>query len=74
MDHGYSTHATHMSSRLVYLVASLSSDKTKLTITGPPNGKIYPPGPGWLYVVVGGVPSVGAQVVVGTGGNPPIAS
>src|SRR5271170_6358805 len=57
MDLGYVTHGVHANSRLVYLPASLSADQTILTITGPPNAKIWPPGPGWLYLVVGGVPS-----------------
>ena len=74
MDLGYVTHATHMSSRLVYLVTSLSSDRKSLTITAPPNGKIYPPGPGWLYLVVGGIVSTGSQIMIGTGGNPPVSS
>lgn len=74
MDLGYSTHATHMSARLVYLVSSLSSDQKTLTITAPPNGKVYPPGPGWVYLVVDGVVSVGQRTLVGTGGNPPVAS
>ena len=39
---------------------------------GPPNENIYPPGPGWLYVVVDGVPSVGKRVMVGSGEGPPV--
>ncbi|OBZ69282.1 Galactose oxidase [Grifola frondosa] len=70
MDLGYVTHAVHANSRLVYLTALLSEDKQKLTITGPPNGNVYPPGPGWLYVVVDGVPSVGLKVMVGNGKSP----
>ena len=72
MDLGYSTHATHMSSRLVYLTTKLTG--TTLTITAPPNGKIYPPGPGWLYLVIGGVPSTGSRIMIGTGGAPPQSS
>lgn len=65
------THAVHANSRLVYLVASLSiSDNSSLTITGPPSGNIYPPGPGWIYIVVDGVPSVGAKIMVGDGTGP----
>ena len=72
MDLGYVTHAVHANSRLVYLVSSLSDDKTTLTITGPPNGNIYPPGPGFIYVVVDGVPSLGARLIVGDGRGPPL--
>jgi hypothetical protein len=70
MDLGYVTHAVHANSRMVYLTASLSSDRATLTITGPPNRNIYPPGPGWLYVVVDGVASVGKKVMVGDGKGP----
>lgn len=73
MDFGYVTHAVHANSRLVYLVSSLStSDGTTLSITGPPNGNIYPPGPGWIFVVVDGVPSKGTKVMVGNGQGPPV--
>ncbi|KAI0034516.1 copper radical oxidase [Vararia minispora EC-137] len=72
MDLGYVTHAVHANSRLVYLQVSVSDDKQKLTITGPPSGDVYPPGPGWLYVVAGGVPSVGRKIIVGDGHGPPV--
>ncbi|KAI0822841.1 copper radical oxidase [Trametes gibbosa] len=72
MDLGYVTHAVHANSRLVYLESSLSSDKGTLTITAPPNGNIYPPGPGFIYVVVDGVPSVGVKVLVGDGKSPAV--
>lgn len=71
MDLGYVTHAVHANSRLVYLESSLSSDKQTLTITAPPDGNIYPPGPGFIYVVVDDVPSVGVKVLVGDGKSPP---
>ncbi|KAI8989724.1 copper radical oxidase [Trametes punicea] len=70
MDLGYVTHAVHANSRLVYLESSLSDDQETLTIIGPPNGNIYPPGPGFIYVVVDDVPSVGAKVLVGDGKGP----
>lgn len=70
MDLGYVTHAVHANSRLVYLASSLSGDQQTLTITAPPNGNIYPPGPGFIYVVVDGVPSLGAKVLVGDGKGP----
>ena len=72
MDLGYVTHAVHANSRLVYLESSLSSDKATLTITGPPNGNIYPPGPGFIYIVVDGVPSVGTKVLIGDGQSPAV--
>lgn len=73
MDLGYVTHAVHANSRLVYLVASLSTGaSTTIAVTGPPNGNIYPPGPGWIYVVVNGVPSAGAKFMVGDGKGPAV--
>ncbi|PIL24258.1 hypothetical protein GSI_14011 [Ganoderma sinense ZZ0214-1] len=72
MDLGYVTHAVHASSRLVYLVFSLSSDRKTLTITGPPSGEVYPPGPGFIYVVVDDVPSEGVRLLVGDGKGPAV--
>ncbi|TBU65526.1 copper radical oxidase [Dichomitus squalens] len=72
MDLGYITHAVHANSRLVYLVNSLSSDGTALTITGPPDRNIYPPGPGFIYVVADGVPSMGVRLLVGDGSGPEV--
>jgi hypothetical protein len=70
MDFGYVTHAVHANSRLVYLKAALSADHTELTMTGPPNGKVYPPGPGWLFVLVGGIPSEAHHIMIGDGESP----
>ncbi|KAI0313341.1 copper radical oxidase [Amylostereum chailletii] len=72
MDLGYVTHAVHANSRLVFLKTSLSEDGSTLTITGPPSGEVYPPGPGWLYVVAGDVASEGVKVMVGDGRGPPV--
>ena len=70
MDFGYVTHAVHANSRLVRLASSLSGDKQALTISGPPDGNIYPPGPGWLFIVVNNVPSTGVKVMIGDGKSP----
>ncbi|KAG5641654.1 hypothetical protein DXG03_004533 [Asterophora parasitica] len=70
MDLGFVTHAVHANTRLVYLECSISGDT--LTIVGPPNGGIYPPGPGWLYFLVDGVPSKGVKVMIGNGNSPPV--
>ncbi|EJD44964.1 hypothetical protein AURDEDRAFT_64772 [Auricularia subglabra TFB-10046 SS5] len=69
MDLGYSTHALHMNMRHVWLNSARRSNTT-LVVTIPPNPTIYPPGPGWLYVVANGTPSKGQQLLVGTGGGP----
>ena len=50
----------------------LSDDRTTLSVTGPPSGEVYPPGPGWLYVVADGVPSVGKKLLIGDGQGPPV--
>jgi hypothetical protein len=72
MDLGYVTHAVHSNSRSVYLKTTFSTDAKTLSITGPPDGNVYPPGPGWIYVVVDGVPSVGVKVMVGNGAGPEV--
>ncbi len=69
MDLGFVTHAVHANSRMVYLEAVLQNDQIK--VTGPPNSFIYPPGPGFLYVVVDNIPSIGKKVMVGDGADPP---
>lgn len=72
IDLGFVTHSVHANSRLVKLVpTSLSSDGKTLTISSPPSPDIYPPGPGWLYLLVKGIPSEGKKVMVGDGSNPP---
>ncbi|CAE7186371.1 unnamed protein product, partial [Rhizoctonia solani] len=72
MDLGFSTHGVHMDMRMVKLKCTLSSNRKSLTITGPPNAAIYPPGPAWLYVVHNGVPSKAQKVLIGNGGSPPV--
>ena len=71
MDLGYVTHGTHANSRMVYLETLQRLDNL-LIVTGPPNVNIYPPGPGWLYVVFDDVPSEGVKVMVGDGRGPPV--
>jgi hypothetical protein len=70
MDLGYITHTVHANSRLVHLSSSIQGNT--LTVRGPPNENIYPPGPGWLYLIVDGVPSVGKRVMVGSGEGPTV--
>ncbi|KAJ7878972.1 glyoxal oxidase precursor [Mycena olivaceomarginata] len=73
MDLGFSSHAFHSSSRLVWLEATLSRDRKSLEITSPPNNRVYPPGPGYIFLTVGDTTSVGAHVMVGNGDSPPVA-
>ena len=70
MDFGYVTHAVHANSRHVVLVSSLS-DNT-VAVDGPPDGNIYPPGPGWLILVVDGIPSKAVKVMIGDGRGPQV--
>ncbi|KAJ7589706.1 glyoxal oxidase N-terminus-domain-containing protein [Mycena floridula] len=73
IDLGFATHGVHMDQRFVKLVSTLSADKKTLTVTGPPNARIYPPGPAFLYVVTAaGVPSFGHKTIIGTGASPPV--
>ncbi|KAJ7178622.1 glyoxal oxidase N-terminus-domain-containing protein [Mycena crocata] len=72
MDLGFSSHAFHSSSRLVFMDATLDKAKRKLEIVSPPNNRVYPPGPAYIYVTVGETTSVGAHVMVGSGANPPV--
>nr|ABD61577.1 copper radical oxidase [Phanerodontia chrysosporium] len=70
MDFGYVTHAVHANSRYVELVSSVDGDV--VMCNGPPDGKIYPPGPGWLFVVANGIPSKGVKIMVGDGRSPEV--
>ncbi|KAI5124520.1 hypothetical protein M0805_003044 [Coniferiporia weirii] len=73
MDLGYVTHAVHASARLVYLTNSLDTANVgQLSVTGPPNGNVYPPGPAWIFVVVDGIPSIGSMVMIGDGSGPAV--
>ncbi|KAJ6470089.1 glyoxal oxidase N-terminus-domain-containing protein [Mycena vitilis] len=73
MDLGFSSHAFHSSGRLVFMDAVLSPNKRSLTITSPPNNRVFPPGPAFIFVTAGDTTSVGAHVMVGSGANPPVA-
>ncbi|KAJ7241455.1 glyoxal oxidase precursor [Mycena rebaudengoi] len=73
MDLGFSTHAFHTSARLVWLEARLSFDRRSLEISAPPNNRVYPPGPGYIFLNVGDAVSAGAHVMVGSGAAPPVA-
>ncbi|KAF7316242.1 hypothetical protein MIND_00142800 [Mycena indigotica] len=73
MDLGFSSHAFHSSERLVFMDAVLAPNKRSLSIMSPPNNRVYPPGPAFIFVTVGDTTSVGAHVMVGSGANPPVA-
>ncbi|CAE6373423.1 unnamed protein product [Rhizoctonia solani] len=68
---GFSTHAMNMGQRLLQLNSSFEvSDEGNIVLhvaQVPPNPNLLTPGPVLMFVVVGGVPSVGKMVTVGTG-------
>ncbi|KAJ7039410.1 glyoxal oxidase precursor [Mycena alexandri] len=72
MDLGFSSHSFHSSTRLVWLEATLSPDRKTIQISSPPNNRIYPPGPGYVFLTVGDTTSAGAHVMVGSGASPPV--
>jgi hypothetical protein len=76
---GFSTHSMNMGQRYVQLASSYTgfggSNTATLHVNQlPPNPAILAPGPALVFVVVNGVPSVGVQVMIGTGqiGDQPI--
>ncbi|KAF9069729.1 copper radical oxidase [Rhodocollybia butyracea] len=73
IDMGFSSHAFHSSSRLVFLNAKLSANKKLLTFTTPPNNRVYPPAPGYVFVTIDDVTSTGTRVMIGNGLSPPVA-
>ncbi|EIM87972.1 glyoxal oxidase precursor [Stereum hirsutum FP-91666 SS1] len=73
VDLGFSTHAFHSNARLVFMDATLSDDKTQLTFTTPPNGRVFPPGPATIFLTVDGITSTGVQTIMGSGASPPVS-
>ncbi|KAF9449121.1 copper radical oxidase [Macrolepiota fuliginosa MF-IS2] len=72
MDLGFSTHGFHQSQLLVFMDAQLSKNGKTLTVTTPPNNRVYPPGPAYVFLTVDDVSSTGARVMVGSGAPPPV--
>ncbi|KAJ6600566.1 glyoxal oxidase N-terminus-domain-containing protein [Mycena vulgaris] len=72
MDLGFSSHSFHSSSRLVWLEATLSHNHKLLEISSPPNNRVYPPGPAYIFLTVGDTTSAGIHVMVGSGASPPV--
>ncbi|CAL1706725.1 unnamed protein product [Somion occarium] len=68
---GFSTHAMNMGQRMIQLENSYTgnSDGTAVLHVSqlPPNPAIFAPGPALIFVVVDGVPSIGIQVMIGSG-------
>ncbi|KAH9479085.1 Aldehyde oxidase GLOX [Psilocybe cubensis] len=68
---GFSTHAINMGQRMIVLQSTYSGFSNTTAVLHvsqmPPNPAIFPPGPAWMFLVVKGIPSVGVQVMVGSG-------
>ncbi|KAL1924609.1 uncharacterized protein VTP21DRAFT_4263 [Calcarisporiella thermophila] len=64
VNSGFVTHSTHMSARHVWLISKLDEEGGQLTIRMPPNANLFPPGPGWIYVLHNGVPAEAKHVMV----------
>lgn len=62
-----------MDQRSVILTSSLSGNN--VTFTMPPNATIYPPGPGYLFITIKGVPiTLAKRFLVGTANQQPPTS
>ncbi|KAH8100960.1 copper radical oxidase [Cristinia sonorae] len=76
---GFTTHAMNMGQRFLQLNNTFTVNQdgsyTLHVAQMPPNANIFQPGPGYVYVVVNGIPSNGTRVIVGNGqlGEQPIA-
>lgn len=51
----------------VWLAFALYSCLSRPSFAQPPNAAVFQPGPALLFVVVDGVPSIGKQIMVGSG-------
>ncbi|KAG6336618.1 hypothetical protein ID866_2457 [Astraeus odoratus] len=75
MRTGFSTHTMNMGMRAVQLENSYVGNQDGSGVLQvsqlPPNPAIMPPGPALLFVVVNGIPSIGVQVMVGSGSIEP---
>ncbi|PVF99228.1 DUF1929-domain-containing protein [Serendipita vermifera] len=71
MKMGFSTHGLNFGMRSLELEYTYSMTQDGGAILhvsqAPPNPALLPPGNAWLFVVVNGVPSVGVQIMVGSG-------
>jgi len=68
---GFSTHTMNMGQRMLQLDASYTGNSDQSAVLHvsqmPPNPAMFPPGPAFIFVVVNGVPSIGVQVMIGSG-------
>ncbi|KAG9074419.1 hypothetical protein FS749_014022, partial [Ceratobasidium sp. UAMH 11750] len=77
---GFSTHAMNMGQRYVELDSTYTGNPDGTGVLSvsqlPPNPSIIAPGPALVFVTVNGVPSVGQQIMLGSGqiGKQPVAA
>lgn len=69
---GFSTHAINMGQRYLELETSYQIDENSNTATlfvsqMPPNPALFQPGNAYIHLVVNGVPSIGKEVMIGSG-------
>ncbi|KIJ49410.1 copper radical oxidase [Sphaerobolus stellatus SS14] len=68
---GFSTHALAMGQRYVQLNTTYTGNQDGSGVLHvsqlPPNPAVLAPGPAFIFVVVNGVPSIGVQIMVGSG-------
>ncbi|KAF9035559.1 copper radical oxidase [Panaeolus papilionaceus] len=68
---GFSTHAMNMGQRMLVLASTYTGFPNNTGILHvsqlPPNPAVFAPGPALAFVVVDGVPSIGVQVMIGSG-------
>ncbi|KAI0319679.1 glyoxal oxidase [Amylostereum chailletii] len=68
---GFTTHAMNMGQRILQLNNTYTvADNGTLTIHTaqlPPNPNLFTPGPAFVFVTIGGIPSNGTYVIVGNG-------
>ncbi|EIW82831.1 glyoxal oxidase [Coniophora puteana RWD-64-598 SS2] len=71
MRTGFSTHTMNMGMRMLQLQNTFTGADDGGGVLHvaqlPPNPATFPPGPALLFVVVNGIPSIGVQVMVGSG-------
>ncbi|EGF98402.1 uncharacterized protein MELLADRAFT_23337, partial [Melampsora larici-populina 98AG31] len=67
IDLGFVTHSVHMNSRWVELKSKLGSGRDHLSVQIPTSPEVYPPGYGWIFVVIDGIASKGRRLMIGTG-------
>ncbi|EGG12803.1 uncharacterized protein MELLADRAFT_23250, partial [Melampsora larici-populina 98AG31] len=67
MDFGFVTHGVHMNLRSVELKSYPASAPNEQIVQMPITAEVYPPGYGWIFVLVDGIASEGRRIMIGSG-------